>query len=193
MIWPRGGGALEWGIGHRRALLTAALLLAAVALSLPVGNQAYAACAADSEAAYRERADLIASGTVENVEVRPDSSRVEVSVERVFKGESDGTLYVTTDSGSEQATSVDVRFEPGERYLLYLREEGDELKTSVCDGTREISGSSTSFPPGLGEGESPTGDESGETLPETGGIALVGAPLALVSIILAAWAWRRLS
>lgn len=165
-------------------------------LVLVNGDRAYADCATEPEAAARERADLIATGTVESVDVRPESSRVEVSVERVFKGDSGETLYVTTDSGSLRVTSIDVRFEESSGYLLYLREDGGELTTSICDGTRELAGGSSRIPAGLGEGVSPENSGSGdseavETLPRTGGVALLDLPLVLASVVVTALILRR--
>lgn len=174
---------MERVIVRFRIIFVAGILLALVALLLADVDRAYADCVALSNAEYRESADLIVLGTVENVEARPESSRVEVSVERVFKGESGETVYVMTDSGSLRATSVDVQFEEGARYLLYLREDGGEFTTSTCDGTREVNGDLAQIPAGLGEG-SLTGDNTGtaETLPQTGGVSLTGLPLVVVSI-----------
>ena len=101
--------------------------------------------------------DLIATGTVEDIEVSRSSSRIEVLVDRVSGGDrsrSGQTLYVRSDSGIGEASTVDVGFREGARYMLYLQRRGDEWTTNSCLGTREIAAEPS--------GASPT-------IPETGG------------------------
>jgi hypothetical protein len=112
-----------------------------------------------SEEEQRARADLVALGTVAQVEAFPRSSLVGIDVERVLKGSSEQTVVVRTNSGTESVTSIDVGFEEGERYLLYLTRRGEEFTTSTCAGTRLFA-----VPPPSGRVPAEQ-----EKLPDTGG------------------------
>lgn len=125
-------------------------------------QQSLASCVPMSEEEQRARADLVALGTVRQVEAFPGSSLVEVSVERVLKGSSEEVVFVRTNSGTERVTTVDVGFEAGERYLLYLTRQGEEFTTSTCAGTRPVAAQ-----PPSGSTEEPTEQEE---LPDTGGV-----------------------
>ena len=121
--------------------------------------QALTSCVPMSEEEQRAQADLVALGTVAQVEAFPRSSLVGIDVERVLKGSSEQTVFVRTNSGTESVTSIDVGFEEGERYLLYLTRRGEEFTTSTCAGTRLFAAPSPS-------GRAPAEQEK---LPDTGG------------------------
>ena len=135
--------------------------------------------------------DLIAAGIVEEVSVSPASSLVKVRVDRVYGGdgaEAGDTVKIRTSSGSTSGNSVDVSFEEGARYRLYLKREGDAYTTSICSGTQQLSG--PVVPEQAASGETVPGAPA---MPQTGGpnpkllVALAGL---LVSGI-GALAWRR--
>lgn len=136
------------------------------------GQQSLASCVPMSEEEQRARADLIALGTVRQVEAFPGSSLVEISVERVLKGSSEEIVFVRTNSGTERVTSVDVGFEEGERYLLYLTHQGEEFTTSTCAGTRSVAAQ-----PPSDSTEEPVEQEE---LPGTGGVVSLIAPQEFV-------------
>ena len=181
-------------------LLIRRLVVLFLAVSLPVsllafaGEKAVAACAAAHPEVYLDEAEVVAVGTVEQVAVRSRSSLVELRLERVFKGKPEKSVVVETKSGSVKITSVDVQFEEGTRYLLYLQEQGNVFTTSLCAGTQSLNGG---LPPEvaatLGEGTAP--DATSEPLPETGGYMLPAIALALVGLAAAGGLglalWRR--
>ncbi len=138
-------------------------------------QQSLASCVPMSEEEQRTRADLVALGTVRQVDAFPRSSLVEISVERVLKGSSKETVFVRTNSGTERVTSVDVGFEEGERYLLYLTRQGEEFTTSTCAGTRPLAAQ-----PPLGSTEKPAEQEE---LPDTGGVVSLTAPLGVLLVV----------
>ena len=114
--------------------------------------------------------DLVATGTVEDIKASQTSSRIEVLVDRVLQGDrsnSGRTLSISSDSGTGGASSLDVGFREGARYMLYLQHSGDEWTTNICLGTVEI-------PEGSSEGS--------PTMPETGGPG-VFLSLALAGIL----------
>lgn len=123
-------------------------------------------------------AELVATGTVEEMTVRSDSSVASIRIDRIFKGESGETVEVLTGAGSRSGSSVDVALAEGNRYLLYLDRQGGVWTTNICFGTRQIG---DTLPPelvaALGVGVDP---RDPLTLPETGGpdvsllVALVG-------------------
>ena len=63
---------------------------------------------------------------------------VSVEIDWIYKGRSQRDIRFRIASGADQKTSIDVPFELGNRYLLYLVAEGGPLTTHVCAGTREI-------------------------------------------------------
>ena len=114
--------------------------------------------------------DLVAMGTVEDIKASQTSYRIEVLVDRVLQGDgsrSGRNLTISSDSVTGGASSVDVGFREGARYMLYLQRNGDEWTTNVCLGTAEIPEESSEDPP---------------TMPETGGPG-VSSSVALVGIL----------
>lgn len=160
-------------------LLCAGLLLLALLIVLTALSQltVMADCAASSESGQLASADLVALGTVEGVEVFSRSSLVKIRLEQIFKGSRVDKVSVRTDIGSQQVTSVDVPFEEGERYLLYLNNRDKEYITSTCAGTREMPGALPSETKSiLGEGRPPESSQrnsedldEADSLPSTGG------------------------
>ena len=158
---------------------------------VPTSKPAWAACAGPSnyEVYIRDSADLIVAGTAGEIEVSTTTTRAELRVDRVFKGTSGETLSVTT-LGS-QAGDYAVRFETGDRYLLYLMREGDSYTTSICSGSQPVGGS---LPPELaetlGEGTAPGAPQ---TMPQTGGpdVLPLAALTGLAVLGVGAVVWRR--
>ncbi|MDP9426894.1 MAG: hypothetical protein M3P37_12915 [Actinomycetota bacterium] len=136
--------------------------------------------------------DLIASGTVENIEASQGSSRIEVTLDRVSGGDkskSGQTIYIRSDSGIGEASSVDVSFRQGARYMLYLQRRGDEWTTTACMGTREIAGPDTPVP-----ASEEVSLAASPSMPQTGGpdilplAALVGLMASGIGVV---WRWAR--
>lgn len=127
-----------------------------------------AACAGSSPGVLRDNADLIVTGTVTDVAVSARSSTAEIGVDQAYKGAASGEmLSIMTASGSQQRSSVDVPFQEGSRYLLYLREEGGEYTTDICSGTQPVG---DFVPPEIVASlveETPS--NASPALPETGG------------------------
>ena len=71
--------------------------------------------------------------------MRENSSLVEVRVDKVLKGEAGDKLVIRTQTGTQVATSVDVRFNEDSRYLLRLNRSGKVYTTSVCLGMKSLS------------------------------------------------------
>ena len=128
--------------------------------------------------------DLVATGTVEDIEASRESSRIEVLVDRVSGGDkskSGQILYIRSDSGIGEASSVDVGFREGAYYKLYLQRERDEWTTNACMGTTEIAAEGT--------------PEASPTLPGTGGpfVPLLAAVsgICLLGAIVVVRQWAR--
>ena len=162
------------GPGFRFALCTVTVL---VGLCVFPAGPASASCSGGGV-----EVDLVATGTVEDIEATRSSSRIAVLVEKVSGGDrskNGQTLYIRSESGIGEFSSVDVAFREGARYKLYLRRSGDEWTTNTCMGTTEILA------------EAPV---ASPTTPETGGprvlplVALAG----LLVLGIGAVAWRRL-
>lgn len=135
--------------------------------------------------------DLVATGTVEDVVASSVSSRIEVRVDRVLLGDRDKsgeTLFIDSDSGKDGGNSDDVRFREGARYELYLQDEGDEWKTNICLGTRELTENPQT------EANTPVASASPGSLsiPETGGpnLLTLAALTGLTFVGLGAAFWR---
>ena len=164
----------------RRAYLAGITFLVICVVSLSLASDpALAACAAPvgGAGAYEQSADLVVLGTVENVTVFPESSRVDIRVEKVFKGQSGETLSVTTESGSQVMAEDDIQFERGTRYLLYLNRRGGKLTTSLCANTQPITGElPADLAASLGEGAVPGAGRTDtpavpRSLPDSGGLS----------------------
>ena len=93
---------------------------------------------AASCAAGTPQVDLVAKGTVEEVVVYEDSSLVEVRVNQVLKGNAEDKIMIQTRTGTQVATSVDVQFEEGVRYLFRLNRQSEVYKTNICLGTQAL-------------------------------------------------------
>ena len=131
--------------------------------------------------------DLVATGMVEGIRASQMSSRIEVLVDRVLQGDgskSGRTLSIRSDSGTAGASSVDVGFREGARYMLYLQRSGDEWTTNNCLGTVEIPEEASEDPP---------------TMPETGGpgvfssLAFAGILVFGAGAVVSRWAgvWSK--
>ena len=94
---------------------------------------------AGSCAAGTPETDLVAKGKVEDIVVREDFSLVEVHVNKVLKGEAGDKIVIKTQTGIHVATSTDVRFNEGSRYLLRLNRSGRVYTTNICLGTKPLS------------------------------------------------------
>lgn len=137
--------------------------------------------------------DLVVTGTVTDVAASQTSSRVEIRVDQVLLGDRDKsgeTLFVRTDSGTNGGNSAAVSFREGARYELYLQGEGDEWKTNICLGTRELTEPPRAVASVPGAGAS----ANSPVMPETGGPSL-SAFAALGGIVLAVigarFRWRK--
>jgi hypothetical protein len=101
--------------------------------------QEHTVAVAGSCAAGTPETDLVAKGKVEDIVVRNNSSLVEVRVDKVLKGNAGDKLVIRTQTGTQVATSVDVQFKEGFRYLLRLNRSGKVYTTNVCLGTQPLS------------------------------------------------------
>lgn len=129
-------------------------------------------------------ADLVATGTVEDVVASQTSSRVEVRVEDVLLGDRDytgKTLSIETDSGINRGNTSEVSFQDDARYELYLQGDDDGWKTNICLGTRRLTepaGNLEGAPEAASSPDSPTIPETGgpglTTLAAVGGLVLAG-------------------
>lgn len=134
--------------------MLAALLLSAPA---PACEDAAAVCRClpftAEEAA--ERADAIFLVTVESVrEVAPEERRgpgteraVRMRLEAAWKGVDVSTTEVTM---IERGTSCDIRFQAGERYVVYADRREGTFVTGMCSGTRMLTPDEEELAP-LGE------------------------------------------
>jgi hypothetical protein len=184
-------------VGHGRAHFASLTFI--LCLTLLIGScvltskPARAACAGPSnyEVYIRDSADLIVSGTAGEVEVSMTTTRAELRVDRVFKGTSGETLFVTT-LGS-QARNYAVPFTTGDRYLLYLMREGNSYTTSICSGSQPVG---DSLPPELAEtlGEEETAPGIPQVMPLDGWArhtavrALAGLMAFGIGVV---WRWAR--
>ena len=91
------------------------------------------------------------------------------------------SLTISSDSVTGGASSVDVGFREGARYMLYLQRSGDEWTTNVCLGTVQIPEESS---------------EDSPTMPETGGpgvfssLALAGILVLGAGVAVSLWSGR---
>ncbi|MBX5445564.1 hypothetical protein [Sphaerobacter sp.] len=125
---------------RRIGLLVVAVAVAVVAM-LPMRALA-CSCIAMTTEERLERADVVFVGRVERVE-RPigkvfGSARVTLAAETVWKGPLQTHFDVEGGNGVGDCT---VAFEVGERYVVFATgDPGNVLYTSVCDGTRRLTG-----------------------------------------------------
>lgn len=159
-------------------------IVAELALATPV----LASCAAFSLAQHKDRADIIALGTIQN----NSSTYASLDVEKYFKGEGPELLRVTGQASKEVVTSNDFSFQKGKRYLLFLKNDPDGIfRTNLCMGTREITNNLTDKETlVLGNGYAPTTQGASET-PKDVPIALIITLGIIGVIVFSAWRLKR--
>ena len=142
---------------------------------------ASASCVASSLEEQKERADIILIGTVSKIL----DGRVNISVEKYFKGRWINAVTVTGRAALESGaiTSVDFEMVQGNRYLLFLKGNPPELlTTNACSGSREIDGNpSAEETKVLGAGYVPLVEEADEKT--TGIVAPLNAQNNFVRLI----------
>ncbi len=114
-------------------------------LSLQRALPARASCAAASVQEQFNDADLVVRGDVIGTESLFGSSDVRVAVNRVYKNAPPAATILVINPYAPATTSVDVRWEAGKEYLLFLRKTDGKGKyaTDVCAGTRLLAGDLT--------------------------------------------------
>lgn len=139
-----------------------------------------------------DRAEAVAIATVVKAPVPKNPPALplhELEVERVYKGQLGARLVVAHNP----MIGPDLSLEEGTRYLLLLRRgEGGQWRTSLCNGTRVLSGApSPEWAPVLGDGQAPVG--LGDDLPATasGAAWLWWAVPVLAAVGAGLWLWRQ--
>lgn len=112
------------------------LLATAIVLSVALPKLTTASCIAQTPAEQLEAADIVVQATISNVDIGATSTTVTADVETVTKGNVGDTVTFVTGSGSTVSTSVDLYFEEGDQFDLYLYYDADgQLTTNTCTGT----------------------------------------------------------
>ena len=113
------------------------LMAASLVLCLGIAPKLTAAsCIASTPEAQLEAAEIVVQATITKVETGTDKTRVTADVDEVIKGDVGDTVTFVTGSGSSVVTSVDVYFEVGDQFELYLYHNTEgELTTNTCTGT----------------------------------------------------------
>ena len=119
----------------RRISLTLMLVL------VGAGNALACSCMGQSDAGYRQAADVVFAGTViSRMDPNPgpgfssaDPITYTFSVERRAKGEPGATQEVVS---ARDSASCGCAFAKGGRYLVYATRDGGVLRANVCGGSR---------------------------------------------------------
>lgn len=103
----------------------------AVAVALVAGQSAQASCASQTMQEYIDRAEVITQATVTS---RMIPGRTSFVVEKYYKGNLGRTFTLTSAFGV--VTSVDVDWEKGETYLVFIERIDGKLTSNTCSGSR---------------------------------------------------------
>lgn len=156
---------------------TRAALLSIILASTFIPHVSSASCLYQTPEELLASADIVVEAEVTDVVASPESTTVVANVQEVIKGEVGDTVSFITGSGTQVITSVDVFFEEGATYKLYLlRNEQGLLTTTSCAGTHQLAATSgpSELPP-----TQPT-DDVNDTPPQS------ATPWIISGIILAA-------
>jgi len=107
------------------------IILIGLGLCIP-RSVVQASCAAVTPDEQFTTADIVADATVTGFW---PWGPVRLSIDRYFKGPENAGSALTLRRSNTSATSVDVDWEKGQRYLVYARRTGSQWSTTVCDGT----------------------------------------------------------
>ena len=111
------------------------ILVNIVAFNLFLGN-AFASCVARSFQEKKDGADIIAIGIIHNAYTDTPYTPSKFVVEKYYKGNGPASITVFGGTGK---TTVDIGFQNGRKYLLFLDgRPGEILNTNSCMGNREL-------------------------------------------------------
>ncbi len=99
----------------------------------------------------KEKADAVFSGTVISQERSEFEVKVNFRVQRIWKGEIDDTVTITT---ARSSAACGVNFRVREKYLVYAFSDQNELRTNLCSRTQILSRASEDLR-ALGSGSRP--------------------------------------
>ena len=82
---------------------------------------------------YRKQADIVVAGTA-TIVVDNDAF---ISVDQYYKGHGPDTIRVTGKVSDTGQSSIEYRFEEGQKYLLFMQfGDTDQLHTTMCMGNK---------------------------------------------------------
>lgn len=115
----------------------AKIFISTVFFSLIIPQATMASCIMQTPKEQLAQAEVVVEARITKVKVSATSTTITGAVENTIKGDVGKTLTFTINSGTNLATSVDVAFDEGQTYELYLyRDETGQLTTNTCTGTK---------------------------------------------------------
>lgn len=112
------------------------LIATGLILSFAVPQLTTASCIQQTAEEQLAAAEIVVKATITNVQTGTTSTTVTADVDEVIKGDVNDTVTFVSGSGSGVVTSVDVYFEVGDQFELYLYRDPDgQLTTNTCSGT----------------------------------------------------------
>ncbi len=101
-----------------------------------------ASCVPLTDEEKLDNAEVVVEAVITQIDVDARTTTLTATVEKTIKGDVNETVTFVTSSGSTVVTSVDVSFEEGARYKLFLyRDSEGQLTTNTCTGTVALAAS----------------------------------------------------
>lgn len=128
--------------GIFRSLLAFLLLAALLVVAVPPERSFACSCVGFTTLEAKEHADSVFRGTVTKIE-KPSKlgnsaslAKVYLQVDEVWKGSEQREIMV---SSALAEASCGVSFQEGKSYLVFAKSYDDLLKTTICNGTKQLS------------------------------------------------------
>ncbi|MEE8442459.1 MAG: hypothetical protein V3S37_01810 [Dehalococcoidia bacterium] len=132
-----------------RFIVITAFLLSVIMPPLAAVPAYACSCASRDPAQSESFADVIVIGTVESIDITPpgadgtwsslDPAFVSVAVHRYLKGNGSVDLEFSTARSGASCGALEV-LDVGNRYLLFLKDDGSNYTTSLCSGNTALDG-----------------------------------------------------
>lgn len=170
-----------------RRVLTVTLGLILLVATTPSAN---ALCAFRTPAELFSAADLVVEGAVRGTGISLSGGfDVTVAPEHVYRGTPPSPIIIHDTNGPATA-SVDVPFQQGARYLLFLRSENgaERFTTDICMGSRALDASGLTAAEQLALGSGSAISRASATTVEAWKVAL---PLTVIAAGVAFSLWLR--